>query len=67
MAFSGTYAAAAGTYILAVIYSSNSATAPTAYVATPVSAAAQGGFSLPTSVTPPTAAASAALAACSTY
>ena len=65
--FSGTYAAAAGTYILAVLYSSSSATAPTAYSATPASTAAQGGFSLPASVTPPTAAAGAALAVCSTY
>ena len=67
VAFSGTYAAAAGTYIVAVLYSSSSATAPTAYVATPASTAAQGGFSLPSSVTPPTAAAAAALAVCSTY
>lgn len=67
VAFSGTYAAAAGTYIAAVLYSSSSATAPTAYVATPASTAAQGGFSLPSSVTAPTAAAAAALAACATY
>ena len=67
VAFSGTYAAAAGTYIVAVLYSSSSATAPTAYVATPASTAAQGGFALPSSVTPPTAAAAAALAVCATY
>jgi len=67
VAFSGTYAAAAGTYITGVIYSSSSATAPTAYVASPVSTAAQGGFSLPSSVTPPTAAAAAALAVCAIY
>ena len=65
--FSGTYAAAAGTYIAGVIYSSSSATSPTAYSATPASTAAQGGFALPSSVTPPTAAAAAALAVCSTY
>ena len=67
VAFSGTYAAAAGTYIAAVLYSSSSATAPTAYAASPASTAAQGGFSLPASVTPPTAAAGVALAVCSTY
>jgi hypothetical protein len=65
--FTGTYAAAAGTYILAALYSSSSATAPTAYAATPASTAAQGGFALPASVTPPTAAAGAALAVCATY
>ena len=63
----GTYPAAAGTCILAVLYSSSSATAPTAYVASPASTAAQGGFSLPSSVTPPSAVATAALAAPATY
>ena len=65
--FTGTYSAAAGTYIAGVIYSSSSATAPAAYSATPASTAAQGGFALPSSVTPPAAGASAALAVCSTY
>lgn len=65
--FTGTYAAAAGTYITARIYSSSSATAPTAYSATPASTAAQGSFALPSSVTPPAAAAGAALAVCATY
>lgn len=65
--FTGTFAAAAGTYIAAVLYSSSSATAPAAYSATPASTAAQGGFSLPASVTPPTAAATAALAVAATY
>lgn len=65
--FTGTFAAAAGTYIAGVIYSSSSATAPTAYSASPASTAAQGGFALPASVTPPAAAATAALAVAATY
>lgn len=66
--FTGTYAAAAGSYILAVMYSSSSATAATVVAASPSSTAAQGGFSLPSSVTPPTATGNVtALPACATY
>jgi hypothetical protein len=66
--FSATYAAAAGTYILALMYSSSSATASTAVMASPTVTAAQGGFTLPTSVTPPTATGNVtALPDCSTY
>ena len=66
--FSATYAAAAGTYILAVMYSSSSATAAAIVAASPSSTAAQGGFSLPSSVTPPTATGNVtALPACATY
>jgi hypothetical protein len=51
--FASTYAAAAGTYIFAVVLSSASSTASTQIYASPTSATTQGGFSLPTSVTPP--------------
>ena len=67
VAFSSTYAAAAGTYITGVMYSSSSATAPLVYTASPSSTAAQGGFSLPSTVTPPAAGATAALAVAGTY
>lgn len=52
--FTGTYAAAAGTYVYAVLFSSSSATAAAGFAAL-TSTAAQGSFALPSSVTPPTA------------
>ena len=67
VAFQATYAAAAGTYITGVMYSSSSATAPLSYTASPASTAAQGGFTLPSTVTPPAAGATAALAVAGTY
>ena len=67
VAFQATYAAAGGTYITGVMYSSSSATAPLVYTASPASTAAQGGFSLPSTVTPPAAGATAALAVAGTY
>lgn len=67
VAFTAPYAAPAGSYITGVIYSSSSATAPLSYLASPASTAAQGGFSLPSTVTPPVAGAAAALAVAGTY
>jgi hypothetical protein len=52
--YSAPYAAAAGPYILAVMYSSSSATAASAVIMAPSATAAQGSFTLPSTVTPPT-------------